>query len=599
MKILKLATISYVLLVTSVIHSQTKIDPTLEVKRDFDGKIQEFSKSKLYLQIPDSVRSFNMNIEYSIFNKSIKDLYEFSPLPSAQLVNIKDNKQPFFYSKFGIGLPTTPEFELRFQPNIGKKSSLLLNIDHTSFLGDLPLCLTNGTSVEKSDFTANAQNMKNDLGLKYGRFWEKGELTLNLNYKKDYFTYYGLNQSLIENFFLINGESDFNINNLQNQKFMRDSLSHTYEKVSASLNVRSTNASKESFYYNLLVGMSLLNDKPSLFKDLNSSAFSEKYINVSFLLGPTFTGKNKFLLGINYQGASNINTKILDRGNIEIFPVYKMEYKILKIEAALKYNHYFSSNPDTARSNLYLKTDISAELIKNNLWIFARLDGGNIFHTYQKQIELNPWLSPNINLLSTNIPISFQFGISGQSNHRFTYSIYGGYTKFEKSPYYYNSSDNRSIFDSNSNPYNNPIHSLLLIGYNDYSKVNISGDFNWNTQDFYSGLNISLNNFKTTDGSKVYDQSPVEVNCFTRYNFRERIVVGAELTVKGKRNAKLENQELYLPSFAKINLEASYAYDKNLSFYLKLNNLLNAKEYKYLFYKQIGINMGAGISIKF
>jgi outer membrane receptor protein involved in Fe transport len=91
----------------------------------------------------------------------------------------------------------------------------------------------------------------------------------------------------------------------------------------------------------------------------------------------------------------------------------------------------------------------------------------------------------------------------------------------------------------------------------------------------------------------------VEIEGFARYNFRERIIVGAELQVKGKRYVKFDTEDLTLPAFSKINLDATYVYDKNLSFYLKLNNLLNTKEYTYLFYKQIGINLGVGISLKF
>lgn len=599
MKIFKLTILSFALLMTSASFGQTKIDPTLEVKRDFDGKIQEFSKSKLNTQIPDSVRSFNNNMEYSIFNKPIKDLYEFSPLPSAQLVSTVGKKFPFFYSKFGIGMPAAPEFELRVQPNVGQKSSFLLNFDHNSFLGDLPLTVVSGNSLKSSDFKANAQNMKNNLGIKFGQYWSKGQVTLNLDYKKDFYTYYGVNQTLVEDFRLINGESDFDINKLSDQKFMRDSLSHTYEKVSALINLKSTNPNKDAFYYNLIAGISLLRDKPSLFKDLNALPFNEKYINVSFLMGPAFTGHHKFQLGVNYQGASTIHTNIFDRGNIEIFPVYKFEYKILKLDASFKYNHYFSNEIDTARSNVYLKANIQAEVVKNYLWMFARVDGGNIFHTYQKQIVSNPWLNPNVQLFSTNIPYSFQIGLTGQFNHRFTYSIYGGYTKLEKSPFYYHSSDVREWYDSDSNPYPNPRHNLLKIGYSDYSKVNFTGDFNWKSEDFYSGLNVSINSFKTEDDSNVYDQAPVEIEGFARYNFRERIIVGAELQVKGKRYVKFDTEDLTLPAFSKINLDATYVYDKNLSFYLKLNNLLNTKEYTYLFYKQIGINLGVGISLKF
>ena len=55
--------------------------------------------------------------------------------------------------------------------------------------------------------------------------------------------------------------------------------------------------------------------------------------------------------------------------------------------------------------------------------------------------------------------------------------------------------------------------------------------------------------------------------------------------------------EYFIKSFALINLNATYVYNKKLSFYLKINNLLNAQECYFTNYKGIGINAGGGVII--
>jgi len=50
--------------------AQQKIDPTLEVKREFDGKLMEIQKSRLNTSFADSIANFNLSFDYTIFNKT-------------------------------------------------------------------------------------------------------------------------------------------------------------------------------------------------------------------------------------------------------------------------------------------------------------------------------------------------------------------------------------------------------------------------------------------------------------------------------------------------------------------------------------------------
>ena len=82
MKSYKYIYIIILLGVSSFVNAQQKIDPLLEVSRDFDGKLLEIHKSKLNTNINDSLTNFNLDFNYSIFKNPYRDMYEFNPLPS-------------------------------------------------------------------------------------------------------------------------------------------------------------------------------------------------------------------------------------------------------------------------------------------------------------------------------------------------------------------------------------------------------------------------------------------------------------------------------------------------------------------------------------
>ena len=46
------------------------IDPTVEVNRQFQGKIMELAKGKLNTTLADSLNIFNVDFNYSFFNRN-------------------------------------------------------------------------------------------------------------------------------------------------------------------------------------------------------------------------------------------------------------------------------------------------------------------------------------------------------------------------------------------------------------------------------------------------------------------------------------------------------------------------------------------------
>ena len=229
------------------IFAQQKIDPTLEVRRDFDAKLLEIQKGKLSTTYSDTVGNFNLNFDYSIFDKPIKDLYEFSPLPSAQIEGTSNLKYPVFYGNIGLNYPLNPHLDLYLQPNLPSSLSLTIYGKHNSFWGKLPLVNVDGGSTVRDPLKVSAPSAQNNIGVDFGYNWKGGELGLNLDYNKDFFSFYGYNQPVYEETLIY--------------EYMRDTLSHIYDKFSSRFFIRSTNNKPNSFYYSLDFGYGFIGDK--------------------------------------------------------------------------------------------------------------------------------------------------------------------------------------------------------------------------------------------------------------------------------------------------------------------------------------------------
>lgn len=554
------------------IFAQQKIDPTLEVRRDFDAKLLEIQKGKLSTTYSDTVGNFNLNFDYSIFDKPIKDLYEFSPLPSAQIEGTSNLKYPVFYGNIGLNYPLNPHLDLYLQPNLPSSLSLTIYGKHNSFWGKLPLVNVDEGSTVRDPLKVSAPSAQNNIGVDFGYNWKGGELGLNLDYNKDFFSFYGYNQPVYEETLIY--------------EYMRDTLSHIYDKFSSRFFIRSTNNKPNSFYYSLDFGYGFIGDKGN---------YDENYLNLGGVVGPNFGRYNKFLFSFRYQTSNSLTTTSLDKYNLEIHPYYIFNKNRWIFEIGLRFNKYV--NPSAETFNIFLKGDVSYELVKNRFWFYGLVDGKNNFQTYQNIMSVNPWITPNIDIQNTVEPIIAKIGFKGQVKDRLSYHIYGGYTQYVKQMnlFYY------------SNIWLGPRNTFVAT-YNDMHKFGFGGEFFWKSKDFESGLSFEYNDYTNKDFSTVYNFPPFELRAFARYNWRERLIFGASLHFRSKTptlfyyspyNSNTSSTNEYISSFTMVNFDVTYALNKKISLYLKLNNILDTNELYYMYYGRPGTGVGLGVIVNY
>lgn len=114
----------------------TNLNPTVQVTNAYENSMKDFERAPLKAEIPDSLYEFDLNFDYSGFEKPYKGNDEFNPfLTELDLVG-----RPYdgrnFYLKAGAGYTLHPQLDLSWViPSKGRFKSGLF-VDHRSYFGN-------------------------------------------------------------------------------------------------------------------------------------------------------------------------------------------------------------------------------------------------------------------------------------------------------------------------------------------------------------------------------------------------------------------------------------------------------------------------------
>lgn len=612
MKLYKyLIILAAILLISEQSKAQQTIDPTLEVKRDFDAKLLEISKGKLHTNFNDSLSRFDLSFNYSIFDRPIKDLYEFSPLPSAQLEKSKETGMPYLFIKAGANIPLNPYGSIYLQPRLGNNFSLVLNGSHNSFLAKLPTYSLVDYKVEKGQVEIAAPSSKTDLGLDFKYRWSKGEIGLKAGYNNQMNSYYGFNQEELNSF--------INIERYSKISFMRDSMSHSTNIADASFYLKSLNKNPNSLYYSANFSYSKLSDNeshPYYFIGFNphlllpggvpvsenilfsNNKLDEQHLNLSLTAGVGFANFNKILVGVKYEASDSRYSDSLNRSNLELHPKYVFKKGRWSFDLGFKYNMWWEG--DNRDYNIYLSSSAQLEIVEKKLWIYGLIDGKNNFMNYHKMLEMNSWINPAIHIQNIEQPVIARTGIKTIIKEKLSLNIYGGYYEYRNQLYFY-------ALQMNSYSKDFPVNSFDAI-YNDEKRTGIGAELSFHSKNFDGAINTDIYSYRDHNNktNNHFNYSPFELKAMGRYNWRERIILSGTFHYRQKRPGLIDQNlidstihpNIYMPSSALLDLNLSYVYNSNLTFFIQLNNILNSKVFEYTNYSMPGFNGGAGLSFK-
>ena len=96
--------------------SAQELDPTVVVNRAYEGQLVEVNKPSFDMMVPDSVTRFDLDFDYTVFEKPYMGTYEFSPYLLKMQPSSAVQKRRQLYLKAGAGYTLYPTFDLVWSP---------------------------------------------------------------------------------------------------------------------------------------------------------------------------------------------------------------------------------------------------------------------------------------------------------------------------------------------------------------------------------------------------------------------------------------------------------------------------------------------------
>ena len=557
------------------------LDPTVEVNRAYEGKLLEIYKPSLNMAVPDTVRQFDLDFDYSVFDSPYKGSYEFKPYELLMKPFSVERNMPSFWLKAGAGYTLHPDVELVWTPVRKNRFTMSVYGDYDAYFGayrtfkpenvaDGVLKLNRWSKGNGETSLWNGYQMKSDAGIQGQYDWKMGYASFDLGYvgvaSKDTLKSRSLN--------------GFDIN----------------------LNVASKPSGDTYFHYDIDVDYNMAFDK--LMFEARNAALVEHNFDFNANVGTVIAKSHHLLFDLGMQTVAYSGDMLGVANELSITPHYMMNKGRWHVDLGLKVakiirpekSEYYSLKDQV----VYPDVAVKFSAIEDALVIYANVGGGNVLNTYTSMVSRNPYVDTDFGrglpMLDTSVErVSVCLGFDGRISKRFMYDIHAGYSNM-----------NNGLLDAVA------VKSVYLpaIGYASYQKLYAGLDWNWYAESFtfkggieYAGYTADKKVDVAEGADTAEDVAVLMPASFTgkavaEYNWNRRVVAGVDCAFSSARKGSLVDTEVIVPGFADLGVYAEYAANNKLSFWLRGGNLMNMTVQYSPLYAEKGISFTGGICLK-
>lgn len=560
------------------IASAQNLDPTVEVNRAYEGKLLEVHKPELEMAVPDSIRSFDLDFDYSVFENPYKGSYDFKPYQLLMRPMASERDFNSFWLKAGAGYSLYPELGLVWTPGFEGKFKMNVYADYGAYFGGYRA------------FRPSAQD-KNHVWL---RRWENSQRTAS------FWNGYRMNSRAG-----IDGRLDLKKNIVSfDLAYMgiasKDTLMRrSYDAFDMSVNVKSRPSGTDYFMYDIKAAYRFGEDK--IRYEFADDYVSENIFRFGASTGPVISGTHKVLfdLGLDvYAYSGNIDAVTTE---LMITPHYMFHKGRWNIDLGVRIAKLITQkNPvhfNGEEQIVFPDINVTYAAIPDAMSLYGRVGGGNMINSYSSILKRNPFIRPDagpdgLRLDSSMERISFTLGVDGRISRRFTYDVRAGYASLDNALM-------DGVLVVSPAPLITGYESFY--GYGSYNKLYVGAEWNWHAESVSFDGAMEYAYYSGNPAVGLFLPAPFTGNAAFEYNWNRRLFLGVDCNFASARKGSVFNvSELpaSVPGFLDLGLSAEYATSRKLSFWLRGGNLLNATVQYTPLYAERGINFTAGICLK-
>jgi hypothetical protein len=531
------------------------------------------SKKRSFLPDMNDTSKVRPDFHYDVKTSPFLPEYTISPIKAAALLPDPLPKLYKSYINFGIGNYLTPLAEISITNERSKKGSLGFYARHFS---------TNGNVELDNGKKAFAGYMDNDASLFGRKFFRKNTLEGSLDYSEKTRHAYGYDPVF----------SDYYPSNKE--------IRLPYTNLGAKASLSSLTLDSTDFSYDFRGSFNYFTSEKNMY---------QRKVAVSGMMAKSY---NEFYIGsgVNYDSyhfSDFLQTPSEYVASISPFLKKSSEEWSFKlgIQALLEKDM-------AAFTVLHVYPDINFnfKVVPTYINFFAGLSGKLEKNEPMKVISENPFLIQNGSLYklpSTSHDLVISTGLRGNTGLGGNYKVSASYSLISNMLFYSNIVIPDYLYPKRGNYFSALTDDVELLNVHAEMNGPINDNLSFNGE-------ANLYDYTMSKFQYAWDKPGWDGKLGLKYNLRDKIIAGMEISVQGKRREIVNGDYvvpapnpsipaikdprviMVMPDHFNLNLSAEYRYSKILSFWTKLNNISYRRYYEWAYYPTQGFLFMVGFT---
>lgn len=271
---------------------------------------------------------------------------------------------------------------------------------------------------------------------------------------------------------------------------------------------------------------------------------------------------------------------------LSLQPRYEFNTSMINVDAGANVEIEFE-NETVFHLFPYLKAKY--QLIDDALSVYAELKGQMEQNTFKSLSLENPYLESNPEIKNTNDKFDIRAGLHARLDHDVRALLWGSFQRKLNEPFYENINNTTSPVTFN-------------VVYFDVNMLAIHGEITYeNHSKLQLGLKADYQKYSNANGDRFWYKPAIKINLNGGYNIGNKILLKTDWFYNSSVYAKSTDSTGYvtLKGWLDLNLGGEYIYNKNLAFFLKINNIASVRYRQWYNYPSYRLNLMGGLSYTF
>jgi len=561
--------------------TDTTIARNIEIVKDYNPVIQEAGKINIMPELKD-IEAKKIQTNFAVRTNPL--LPKNDVIPALDYATAAPQPAPNYkdgFVKVGGGNYTSFLGEL-YTPFYKTQQNLLdFYLKHNSSFGDIKLTPEMYPSLTQS---INSQALTNDnkARLSFSRNMRNREFSTFIGGGYNRFNYYGYDAFV--DFFPLSSHHLYSYI----PRFDDDYPKQAFTNFDVNLRYRSKEYISKWKYdlqtnYQFFQNINKLTEHTIYTDVMGDYRMEGSSLGARLEMYNIFLDKPENTMLYNFEKAEN--TK--DYTVLKLNPFYTFEGNAGKVIIGIKGAFCMGQGrPGSVFPDIYG----NVKVIDQKLYIYAGLTGDLQVNNYRYATQLNPYISPNVRIADTYIPIDVYGGTKIKFFDKVNADFFLGYKLIDNPYFFVNKSNGYTFYNTFDVVYDKRDAGLFNTGltllYNWQEKLN----FTFKSK--YSAWSLDKH-------EKPWQMPAWELDFQTSYSVTDYLRFNLAYRFEAGRYALINGNSVSMKNVNDLSLGANYKLLSFMNIFLNLNNLLNQEYAVWYGYTKHRFNVMGGASVSF